>query len=117
MSLLDDRRDTVLLTPEIAGTDTLGNPARIPDPDPDHRITVYGRLQESSSSEAPTDTAPVATFATFICRRFPAGAWARIHANGRDWDVQGEVIRSNGSSFTAHDTVTLRARAPRAVGV
>lgn len=116
MSLLDDRRESLVLTPEINGDDDLGNPKRIPDPDPAHRVTVYGRMQYGASTESEANGQSVRTQAVFICREFPAGAWARVQFNGVDFDVDGEPLVSNGSDATRHVTVTLRARNPKPVG-
>lgn len=115
MSLLDDRRDTITLIPEVESTDSLDNKTRVPDPDTSNHITLYGRFQEGQSTELTADGQVVATFATFITRRFPAGTYARIVRNGRDYDVTGEVIRSNGSATTRHDTVSLKARRAESV--
>jgi hypothetical protein len=117
MSLLDDRRESIVLIPEIDGEDDLGNKVRVPDPEPTHWTTLYGRFQMSSSTEPTVDGQVVVTSSVFITRSFPAGAWARITFGGRDWDVDGEVIRSNGSDATKHDTVTLKARGPAPVVV
>lgn len=116
MSLLDNGRESVVLVPEIEGTDSLDNPTRIPDPDPDHRVTVVGRMQFATSTENNSDGQSVRTIAVFICRDFPAGAWARVIFDGVEYDVEGEPIRSNGSDTTRHVTVTLRARTARPVG-
>lgn len=115
MSLLDDRRESIVLIPEIDGTDDLGNLKRVPDPNPAQKKTIYGRFQMSSSTEPSVDGQVVVTTSVFITRSFPAGAWAVIQFGGRDWDVEGEIIRSNGSDATRHDTVTLKARGPEAV--
>lgn len=115
MSLLDDTRDEVVLIPEIQSTDDLDNPVRVPDPDEDHWVTLHGRVQPSSSTEDVRDGQRVGTFYTFLCREFPAGAFARCVWNGRTWDVDGEPMRHNGSDTTRHATITFRARTAEAV--
>jgi hypothetical protein len=116
MSLLDDRYTTVILIPEIAAEDSQGNPGmRVPDPNPAHHKKITGRVQSSSSTEPTVDGQRVLTFHRLLCREFPAGAWARVKWNGREFDVDGEPIRHDDSDTTAHDTVALRARVPEAV--
>lgn len=115
MSLLDDTRDTVILMPEIEATDDNDNPVRIPDPNEDHWITVYGHVQPASSTEDVRDGQRVGTFQRLICRSFPAGAFARARWDGRDWDIDGEPLPHNGSDTTKHYTVTLKARTAKAV--
>ena len=115
MSLLDDRRDSIVLIPEIPGTDDMGDSAMIPDPDQLHWVTLYGRFQDASSTEPPVDGQKVRTTSVFITRSFPAGAWSHVLKDGIEWDVDGEPVRSNGSDFTRHFTVSLQARSPRPV--
>lgn len=117
MSLLDDRRESLVLVPEINGTDDLDNPTRVPDPEEDNWVTVYGRMQFANSTENNADGQSVRTIGLFICRDFPAGAWARCTFNGVVYDVDGEPIVSNGSDVTRHTTVTLKARTAKPVGV
>lgn len=117
MSLLDDRREHLTLIPEIEGTDDLDNPQRKPDPDEDNWVTVYGRVQYASSTENNANGQSVRTVASFICREFPAGAWARVMFNGVAYDVDGEPIVSNGSDVTRHTTVSLKSRTAKPVGV
>lgn len=117
MSLLDDRRESLVLVPEIASTDDLDNPIRVPDPEPDNWVTVYGRVQFASSTENNANGQSVRTLAAFICRDFPAGAWAKVTFNGVEYDVDGEPIVSNGSDVTRHTTVALKARTAKPVTV
>lgn len=116
MSLLDDRRESLVLVPEIEGEDDLGNKVRIPDPNEEHWVTVYGRVQYATSTENTAGGQSVRTIAAFICRAFPAGAWARVTFNGVVYDVDGEPIVSNGSDVTRHTTVGLKARTAAQVG-
>jgi hypothetical protein len=116
MGLLDDQYSTVTLIPEIVAEDSQGNPGmRVPDPDLENRQTITGRVQSSSSVEPTADGQRVVTFHRLLCREFPAGAWARVIWEGREFDVDGEPIRHDDSDMTAHDTVALRARVPEAV--
>jgi hypothetical protein len=122
MSLLDDTRDTVIVKPEIAGTDDLDNPVRVPDPDPDNWLTLHGRVQPSSSTEDVRDGQRVGTFFRFLTRDFIAGAFAEamVTSPSRGWvdrtfDVDGEPLPHDGSDTTQHYTVTLKARTAKAV--
>ena len=122
MSLLDDTRDTVIVIPEIEGTDDQDNPVRVLDPDPDHWLTLHGRVQPSSSTEDVRDGQQVGTFYRFITRDFAAGAFARAKVTcprrgwvDREFDIDGEPIVHDGSDATFHYTVTLKARTAKAV--
>lgn len=117
MSLLDDPRDYVILTPAIVAEDVLGNPGKlVPDPDPDNKVPRWGRVQPSSSTMVDADGQVVSTFYVFRCRDFPAGVYSTCNWDGRDWDVQGEPARHNGSDTTKHATITFKARSREAIG-
>lgn len=108
MSLLDDdANETVLVWPEVAGTDVDGNPTRVPASSP---VTVRCRVQPLTSEETPGD--PLATVYRAVSRDWPRGAASRVSWDGREWDVDGEPKRHSGSETTRHVTVLLRARAP-----
>ena len=109
MSLLDRGTDLVKVYPEVAGTDADGNPARVAGA---AARTVRGRVQPVDAAESAAEGQAVVTTYRLICRSFPAGAFARVVWDGRDWDVVGEPQRSRGSLRTAHVTVLLQARAP-----
>ena len=106
MSLLDNGRDRVVAYYEIDGHDSLGNPIRKVDEDNPH--VLYGRMQPSASTE-PTDQT-VATTYIFRSREFRGSAIARLEWDGRVWDLVGDPMRRNGSDFTRHVTITVRAR-------
>lgn len=107
MSLLDDATDTLLVYGEIQGEDGDGNPTREPAKVP---VKVSGRVQPASAEETTAKGFAVGTYYRFIGRTFPPGAWSRVVWCGRDWDVEGEPLRSRGSAATAHVTVMLKAR-------
>jgi len=114
MSLLDDGRDTVTLYPEKIVTDVLDNPGkRVPDLD--NPVVLTGRVQPVSFFETDANGQQVTTRYRFITRSFPAGAWARVTWDGRDFDVVAETARRNGSDVTRHSTILLQARKPEAV--
>lgn len=114
MSLLDDGRDVVTLYPEKVVTDVLGNPGkRVPDMD--NPVELTGRVQPVSFTETDANGQQVQSRWRFITRSFPAGAWALVTWDGRDFDVVAEVARRNGSDTTQHVTVILQARKPEAV--
>jgi hypothetical protein len=112
VTLLDGPH-TITLYPEADTTDDDGNPVRAADLN--NPTTVVGRLVPAGTSEDDTDGQAVTTSYRFLCRSFPAGAWARVEAFGREWDVSGEPVRRAGSPATVHVTVLLRARGPEAV--
>lgn len=112
MSLLDEAKDTALVWPETQTVDGDGNPVRRPAATP---VTVTGRARPLAATEDNTDGQSLGTTWVFLCRDFPAGPFARVEIDGRDWDVQGEPKRRDGSEATAHVTVVLRARDPVAV--
>lgn len=112
MSLLDGP-EAVVLFPEVASTDEDGNPVRVPDMA--HPVTVYGSMQPTGSTPDDRDGQGVETGYRLLCRQFPGGAWALARWGGRDWDVQGEPRSRWDSSATAHATVLLTARTPKAV--
>jgi hypothetical protein len=109
---LVDGPDELDVYPEILGTDSDGNRVRKPGATP---VTVRGRMSPLSAAEAQAEGQGVTTTYKFLCREFPAGAWARVAWGGRDWDVQGEPQWVALSRATAHWRVVLRARAPKAL--
>lgn len=109
MSLLSEAPDELLVYVEEAGTDGDGNPVKVPAAYP---IKVRGRMQPQYSTETGFSGQEVGTVYRFMCRTFPAGAYAKTEWGGRTWDVHGEPMRRSGSSAVAHVTVLLRARRP-----
>lgn len=112
MSLLDGP-EVVQLFPEVEGTDEDGNPVRVPDMA--SPVLVFGSMQPTGSSADDRDGQGVDTGYRLLCRSFPAGAWAMARWGGRDWDVDGEPRVRGDSPATAHATVLLTARTPKAV--
>lgn len=110
--LLDGGTEQVDLYPEVDGIDDDGNPVRVPAATPSK--SIYTRLHPLSSSEA-ADRSITTTAYTFSTRNFPAGAWAKVVARGRDWDVVGEPGRPAGSTRTAHARVIIVARGPEPI--
>ncbi|WP_147592726.1 hypothetical protein [Corynebacterium provencense] len=77
------------------------------------RVTVYGRLQESSSEDITAAAAAgeigVMTVKNFICPRFPGDDLSQvIDGDGVLYNVVGEPKRHRGSRATARDVVRLR---------
>lgn len=107
MSLLDTGNETVLVWPQVETTDPDGNPVRVPADAP---VTVRGRVQPVSSADVIAAGQQTSTRYRFSSRTAPLGAWARVHWDGRDWDVDGEPLTSNGSRRTRHVVAILRAR-------
>jgi hypothetical protein len=97
----------VQLYPEVVGTDGAGNPTRRAGTTP---TTVRMLLQPVSSTETAGSDRSAATVYRGIATAFPAGAWARVRALGRDWDLLGEPTRRADSGRTSHVTVLLAAR-------
>lgn len=112
MSLLDNGPDLILVYPEVDGTDGYNTPVRVPSDTP---VEVQGRVQPVSVSETEATGQSVATVYRFIGRTFPAGAFARVEWDGRQWDLLGEPQRHSGSPVTRHVTVLLKARTPEAI--
>lgn len=111
MSLVDGP-DEVAVYPEVLGVDSDGNRVRVPGDSP---VAVRGRMTPLSAAESQALGQEVTTTYKFLCREFPAGAWARVTWGGRDWDVQGEPQPVAQSWVTAHFRVILRARTPAAL--
>lgn len=109
VSLLDDARDTLLVWPEVAGTDADGNPVFTPAADP---VSVSGRMDPVTADEDATTGQAVITTYRFLSRTFPGGPFARVQWEGRTWDVVGEPQRRRGSEATRHVVVLLRSRDP-----
>lgn len=110
MSLLDESVDQLHVFPEVDGTDSLGNPKRVPAATP---VVVHGAMQSDASSDS--DGQNTSTVYSFRGRDFPAGAIAHvewINHEGGPWefDVIGEPKRRHRSPATRHVTVSLRAR-------
>lgn len=77
------------------------------------RVTVYGRLQESSTEDITAAAAAgetgVLTIKNFICSRFPGDDLSQvIDGDGVLYNVVGEPKRHRGSRATARDVVRLR---------
>lgn len=77
------------------------------------RVTVDGRLQESSSEDiVATATAGeegVLSMRTFICSRFPGDDLSQvIDGDGILYNVVGEPKRHRGSRRTSRDVVRLK---------
>ena len=110
MSLLDDRRHAVTIRPEVDGVDEYGTPVRILG----EPVVIYGRVQRVTSTEG-ADIVQTATLYRFIGRDAPPGAWSTCSWAGREWDVIGEVGRSDDSDRTRHVSFLMRARQPEVV--
>jgi len=109
VSLLDDGRDVVNVYVEVEDTDGDGNVVLVPGPTP---LEVHGRVQPVRADESVAEGQDTVTVYRFKGRTWPSGAFARISWGGRDWDVVGEPLVSNGSAATRHVTVLLKARDP-----
>lgn len=107
--LLDGGPERVDLYPEVDGTDDDDNPVRLPAQTPS--TSIYTRLHPLSSTEA-ADRSITTTAYVFSTRDFPAGAWAKVVARGREWDVLGEPGRPASSERTKHARVIIVARGP-----
>ncbi|MBO0830326.1 MAG: hypothetical protein J2P24_21335 [Streptosporangiales bacterium] len=107
MSLLDTGNEPADVYPETVTTDADGNTIRVPATDP---VRIMCRIQPLTSTEAAVTGQDTATTYRLIARDAPLGAWSRVVARGRDWDVQGEPLWSRGSPRTRHVTAILRAR-------
>lgn len=113
MSLIDGGPEVLQVWPERTIRDARGNYVRQPVKT-GPGIAVRGRMQPASSEETATDGQLVSTLWAFIGRVFPAGPWAAVTWDGRDWDVVGEpAVHRGASPRTSHVSVLLRARSPR----
>lgn len=111
MSLLHDGQDVVEVYIEETGTDGDGNPIRKPSA---YAIKVRGRAFPVVATETGFNGQEIGTTYKFVCRSFPAGAYALVTWQGRPWDVLGEPQRKAGSEGIRHVTVYLKARRPEA---
>ena len=110
MSLLDDRRHSVTIRPEVDGVDEYGTPVRVlGDP-----VVIFGRVQRATLTEG-ADVVQNATLYRFIGRDAPAGAWSTCVWAWREGDVIGEIGRSDDSDVTRHVSFLMRARQPEPV--
>ncbi|WP_117198975.1 head-tail adaptor protein [Nocardiopsis sp. TNDT3] len=107
MSLLDTGNELVEVWPETTSTDPDGNPVRIPAADP---VQVRARVQPVSSNDVAAAGQQTVARYRLITREAPLGPWARVRWDGRDWDIDGEPLRSNGSRRTRHVQAILKAR-------
>lgn len=114
MSLLDRPPHTVLVFPEVDGTDGYGTPTRVPAADP---VTVQGWVRPVSAAESEQLGQQLATVYRLTARTIPGGAWARVAWDGRDWDPLGEPLKHESGGVTSldHMTVLLKSRGPAAV--
>jgi hypothetical protein len=102
----------VTLTPETESTDEYGNVGRSASGTP---VPVTCRVQPLTAAESVAIGQQVNTVYRLIAREWPAGAFAGVTWDGRDWDILGEPKRSRGGPATQHVTVLIRARKPEAV--
>lgn len=107
MSLLDTGPDEVQVYPEVKSSDSYGNTVWRASTTP---VTVFGRVQPSTSTESAELGQVVGETVRFVSREFPAGPFARVEWDGRSWDVFGAPRRHRGSMRTEHCTTYLRAR-------
>ena len=110
MSLLDAGPDEIVIYPEIAIVDEYETPKRGPAV---VGVPVRCRVQPLVTLDG--SEVQVVTRYKVISRALPAGPWARIEWDGREWDVEGEVLRSNGSPVTRHHKFVMVARKPQLV--
>ena len=114
MSTLDYPPHVVQVYLEVDGTDSEGNPVRVPAGSPiDLPCAVHYITTEESAELGETTV----TRARIFVRHFPAGAYAWVDWDGRRWDVQGEPKRFGRSPAIRHDEVDLLARAPEPLPV
>lgn len=106
MSLLDGN-EQVTIYPSVTVEDDLGNKLESAEGDP---IELVAAVQPQTVIEDATAGQVAGEVRNLICRSFPAGPWARVHWDGRDWDVIGEPKRYGRSPRTAHDVVQIRTR-------
>ena len=117
--MIRTRRDLVTVYPEPAATgaaapvDVYGNPIQTPT---GTGVPVRGVVQPSSSADMAIEGQVTGEFVRFICPAFPAGPWARVNWDGRDWDVYGTPVRQNAFRSLRHVTVTLRSRLDKPTG-
>lgn len=107
MSLLDSGNETADVYPQVTTTDDDGNVITVPSDTP---VTIICRIQPLTSAEAAVTGQMTTTTYRLIARDAPLGAWAKVTARGRDWDLQGEPQWSRGSRRTRHVSAILQAR-------
>lgn len=107
MSLLDRGNEEITVYPEVETTDERDNDVRVPSPD---GVVVRCRVQPIRSDDVAVAGQQVTTVYKIIARDAPLGAWALVNWQGRDWDLIGEPLWSNGSPATRHVTVLITAR-------
>lgn len=104
MSLLDTGPETITVYPAGPmaddGSPTEGAP-----------VTVDGcRIQPQSSTANDSDGYQDATTYRVMRRSLPAGPWARVTWQDRDYTVVGEPSHYRGSQRVSHDVAVIRRR-------
>jgi len=107
VSLLDTGNETVQVWPEVSSTDSDGNPIKGPAADP---VEIQARVQPVSSTDVIAAGQQTVARYRLITRDAPLGPWVRVRWRGRDWDIDGEPLWSNGSPRTRHVQAILQAR-------
>lgn len=105
MRLIDHGPDRVLLYPEVEQRDDYGTPIRAAGTEP---IELWVHLQRASTDELQVlgqESRTVKTFRT--SRRLPPTAWAKVEAEGRTWQVEGEPSVQGRTARTRHTLVTI----------
>lgn len=108
MSLLDGGNETVVIFPQVQGSDSDGNPTMSPSPT---GVPVLARVQPMSSIEDTSLGQGTETrFRVRPDRRatVPIGAWAAVEWRGARYEVIGEPQPRNGSATTQHTTAVIR---------
>jgi hypothetical protein len=104
VSLLDSGTDVLLVYVEQNVTDGRGNPIRVPAAS---ATPVVGAVHPVTTEEATALGQTVDTVRSFTGKSFPGGPWARVHWDGRDWQVHGEPVFYRRGAATRHVSVIL----------
>ena len=105
MSLLDSGPETITVYPATGPMSDDGSPSE------GEPVTVSGcRIQPQGSSVGDSDGYQDATTYRVLRRSLPAGPWARVTWQGRDFTVVGEPSHYRGSARVSHDVAVIRRR-------
>jgi hypothetical protein len=108
-----DRGQVIEVYPEVEFTDDYGNVLRKAGTE---AVYVRGLVQSAGQenitgrSEDALRGQEVETQIRFLCREFPAGPWARVVFDDREWDVIGEPRFYRTSPAIKHVTVRFQMR-------
>jgi hypothetical protein len=113
VSILDEANATILVYPQVQGTDTDGNPEWRPAEVPVSVEAMVWPVATADAAVLSRETGEVYRVRPKRGEDIPVGPWAIVEWDGREWDVHGEAVRHRRGRATQRTTFTIRSRTKR----